>query len=86
MMSICSNENLIPFETRCNFFIEKTILGKEILQKIFFKIKYFTKTTMRNSFLVHFVLRCSKMELERAKVSKLFPNISLTKYEIKNLN
>ena len=39
---------------------------------IFLKIIYFTKTTMRTSFLVHFILRSSKIELERT-VSKLFP-------------
>ena len=30
---------------------------------IFFKIIYFTQTTMRNSFFVYFVPRCSKTEL-----------------------
>ena len=39
------------------------------------KLIYFTETTL---------LRCSKMEWERTKVSKLFPNISLTKYDNKN--
>ena len=28
---------------------------------------------MRNQFLVHFVLISSKMELERSKISKLYP-------------
>ena len=38
----------------------------DFLQKI-----YFSKTIMGNSFLVHFVLRWSKIELERTKFSKL---------------
>ena len=41
---------------------------------------------MRNSFLSHFVQRCSKMKLEHPKIAKLFPNISLTEYDNKNLN
>ena len=48
-----------------NFFLRKVCLrGRctEIL--IFFEI-YFTETTLRNSFLVHFVLRCPKVELYR---------------------
>ena len=40
---------------------------------IFFKLIYFTETAMRNSFLVHFILQCFKMELERSKCSTLFP-------------
>ena len=40
---------------------------------------------MKNSFLVHFVLLYSKMELERTKGSKLVSNNSLTKYYNKNL-
>ena len=36
--------------------------------------------------LVHFVLRCSKIELERTKVSRVFPKISLMKYDNKNLS
>ena len=35
---------------------------------------------------VHFVLRFSKMELERTEITKLFLNISLTKYNNKKLN
>ena len=46
---------------------------------IFFKIICFTQTIMANSFLVPFVLRYSEVELQRTKVSKLFPNISLQK-------
>ena len=34
---------------------------------------YFTKTTKKNSFLVHFLLRRSK--IETTQFSKLFPNI-----------
>ena len=33
--------------------------------------------TKKELILVHFVLQCSKMELERTKTSKLFPNISI---------
>ena len=47
---------------------------------IFFKIIYFTKTIMRTSFFVHFVLRCSKMEWERYKGSTIF-----TKYLINEI-
>ena len=66
-------------------FIEFGLRGRFTQILIFFKIIYFTKMTMKNSFLVHFVLICSRMELEPTKVYKLFPNISLTKYDNKNL-
>ena len=39
---------------------------------IVFKIIYFTKMTMRNSFLVHCVLRCSKMVLEFYSFKNIF--------------
>ena len=35
------------------------------------KFIFFTKTATSNSYLVHFILRCSKIELELTKVSKL---------------
>ena len=41
---------------------------------------------MRNSFAVHFVLQYSKIVLELTNCSKILPNISLTKYDNKNMS
>ena len=53
---------------------------------IFFKIICFTKRPRGTHSLVHFLPRCSKIDLERTEASKLYPKILLTKYDNKNLS
>ena len=65
---------------------ENMLKGRCTQILLFFKIIFFTGTSMRNSILVHFALRYFKMKLERTKCSKLFPNISLTKNDKKYLS
>ena len=63
--------------------IPARLKGALYLNFDFSQIIYFIKTT---HFSVHFGLRCSQLELLRAKVSQLFQNISLMKYGNKNLS
>ena len=61
------------FEISQHLLLEANSRIKGALYKIFDfrQLIYFTITVMRNSLLVHFTLRCSKIELELNKGSKL---------------